>query len=1170
MTQIKNKKEMGDLNFFKPLSNDENYEFDKNGVLDEKHVIFQIIYATARAHITNTGFVNIETKKDITHDLIETPVKSYKVGFFVFTFINQSTIGQATKYIDEIRLTKDALVNKVLSRYIEDKQTLNLSQTTIIASLIRDMFGKSNNNIKKLIADMENENNENNKKYGIFGYFFHPYFINKDTTNVALVKEADPVMKMKLFDTPTYLARSDSKYLIDPNGVTTIPKLLNEATKDTIFNVLLKITKFSDNDWRIFLAFCTNNWKCIQSDYVEQLREKTKNGEPDNWERLKKIFGESFVETPLHEMFVKSFQNTQTIMNFESLRDKMLTYYKFVEGLHYSVYLDDKYLSGSDIRYINPVEEQKNMYVVDKKDTYQESFLKLINYLKTNRSKLIGIKDDRVDIGGFVEMFASEANNIFRYIIYANAFAYEFKEYVFETPDGISVKTKPQKETTNPPKDALLLKFSDDGYFIPRFYLEYLYFLYSLIWINKNWLNESVTLTQNERKTRDIKIQRDFVTLFKEARAKNNTFDSLYEEFKNTIEQNNWKDRINKEYEKTELQQVTIEQKKKFDKNYVELDETEQKRFKEAHYTVAFNLLYDLLKQDVRFATKLTLKPKNQEQATILNFEYYNPILESISDLFPNMEIDNDDDKETKKLKEEIAKIASMYWPEYMQKTILGDYNQPLSFNDTGKSAIIRNYLSITTIGIPTSDNLEYQILLQKLLFMLLILIGYKEPLITEQDSRDRNLASNYAELPVKILVQQKENYLNILRKYYKQGLQSFSLSSDPLHPTPSAPPLVVKTKTEINVLDATFNWNNIISLDNLDKLTLADCMNIPISVFEKLEKDQQEVILQIFGGSTKTGFLVKELENFKEKHKAEYEKLIDNELENLVSLIRGSTLKDKKKAAVVKDAQKTWFELVYPLSARPPYRRSYSKEGWKTMSKNVLQYIYTTNDKVRDILDNPIEIMDMIKQDGYYKRGGFIEYDTKEMVDKSDYILVSNWKNMGHLLFYFTDLIVFLFEEKPDDQQIKNSYRQILLRAGVQEHPLFTTDVPEPKIEKIKSILENVERDEKYRNQDGSYNHETLREDIFSVVDSCAAKHWETISKSVPWKKTFEKLDINPTTGQGIGLDPSWGHDVSTKYLHCLSLIAGVLHSLETEQLVEEDMLVRCNAEWPKEMFKK
>lgn len=364
---------------------------------------------------------------------------------------------------------------------------------------------------------------------------------------------------------------------------------------------------------------------------------------------------------------------------------------------------------------------------------------------------------------------------------------------------------------------------------------------------------------------------------------------------------------------------------------------------------------------------------------------------------------------------------------------------------------------------------------------------------------------------------------------------------------------------------NATYNWNNLAKNPAIQHKELgitlnthpANFVNLPFEEFEKnfSKSDKLKIIMVCFNSpkdvkdiNYSTSFAAWQ-DHFREKYNAGItEEAI--RLRERVGHLEDIENIDKQKFLGIAQFFNVDIGKTITLDE--------ANEGVKQLIK-----FLSKHKKLQTMLETPLRILEITNTKGELKENlQWIEAGTQA----STSILIRNRERMCRVWHKLCVMIGCILAISPDGRNKRKALQKFVLPyAQLLERGDIDTFRPigiGQNLSTIKNILENIERDEVYC-KDGVYQHDLLQHGIFNTIEEYADKHWETISKSVPWKATFERMNVVPG---GVGLDASWGHDVSTKYLHCLSLIADVLDSLDNERLVEEDLLVRCNAEWPKE----
>lgn len=380
---------------------------------------------------------------------------------------------------------------------------------------------------------------------------------------------------------------------------------------------------------------------------------------------------------------------------------------------------------------------------------------------------------------------------------------------------------------------------------------------------------------------------------------------------------------------------------------------------------------------------------------------------------------------------------------------------------------------------------------------------------------------------------------------------------------------------------NATYNWNNLPLLqgnkkyDNFDqvleKLHPASFVNLPTEEgFMRFSKPNKKKIVEIcFGNLANT----QDIPINYDRSFALWQEHFTNRYADGISAAVDKTYADVKYIGDITEDERKNFVNQLQAAADKLFYTVYSKRlTLQTANQGfaILREIFNNGklNSLKNVLTDALKILEITKEDGSLKTGGWATAGAQSEETKPETIPIRNNERMGRLWRYFCVLVIEIFNITKNNQNkskalknFKTLYRLILERKDVDSNVFILNH----NISTVKNILENIERDEVYC-KDGVYQHDLLQHGIFNTIEEYADKHWETISKSVPWRGTFERMNVVPGGGERIGLDASWGHEVSTKYLHCLSLIADVLDSLDNERLVDEDLLVRCNAEWPKE----
>lgn len=144
------------------------------------------------------------------------------------------------------------------------------------------------------------------------------------------------------------------------------------------------------------------------------------------------------------------------------------------------------------------------------------------------------------------------------------------------------------------------------------------------------------------------------------------------------------------------------------------------------------------------------------------------------------------------------------------------------------------------------------------------------------------------------------------------------------------------------------------------------------------------------------------------------------------------------------------------------------------------------------------------------------------------------------------------------DEQRFLQAYERIMAFDYLNPKPYASEpQLIEYALPQIRLLLETVEHNPRY-----TADSDLIYAELVRPLQRAAETHWDSIEKSTKWLEVFESLAMAPDCSYLCHTDPI----VARRYLHCLSTIADVTERLDKEQLVHDELLDRCRAEWPKE----
>lgn len=736
-------------------------------------------------------------------------------------------------------------------------------------------------------------------------------------------------------------------------------------------------------------------------------------------------------------------------------------------------------------------------------------------YLKQNAESLKEYKDDTIDVGNFLEDLSKTK---------FNKISTKNDRKVFDRllyGDGML------KKCLNKTKSPMCFQLSQE-------YLDVLNYAKIILWIHAFLYVEDALIVQG------VSLP-DFVSQIENTINNVQTVDDAHK-----VVENDWK--IIKKDDGS-VDEITKMMKKEIEEMNIVLKQQAQWKKTNPTYILYDSMHVLMTETSTNYVTASEMDKSHKNFLNFIKTQY-------------------------EKASDEMKERVKSFWPSFVVNE-----NVPIGFYGnvpyTKRPQLWGEYY----IGVPDEDP-EYSRLIAKLLFVFLILLGY-------EDSRYPNIDGIEA-MEVKDLRQyfiiKDSDIVKIIKK------------PSPSLPEPTQEPtLIIKPSKKI-ISDTlalpdetpTFNWNNV---NNFKTLTLAhykrgvlgmlnktDMVNLGFENYKQMKLHKKRVFLEIV---VEPGSSIQSVHDLPDQECVnafkEYVEGIDKKaiLEKIVRqvIVPISKKIDNSRNVLENDenTKKIIQNAINSFRLESIKTKAATAQSIKEIMINIIDITY-----VNDILGEALKKLEIISIDGkpkLEKEDIWWSNDTDSPIGRGRNIYIYNPDRMGLVWANFCVLLRMALYSKTFYEQnvFIEAYKRILDFSDIKAFNPPVVEYSEKikyELAHLKGVLERIEHISLYHEKDATtYNTKRIDDEIFSVIRHYTNKHWETISKSRGWNKAFKNLNI----GSETNIDPSWDKALQTKYLHCLSIIADVLNSLDNMQLVDDDLLARCKAEWPKKkLFKK
>lgn len=1099
---------MSNLEFFKHKSKSIDNAFPKQKKIQNvKFVIFQIIYAVAYGYQYQGAYLDI---KSVVDDLIyEKKDTSSK---------KKKTIGknEFISFGDEtgtVRISTESFRTSI--KFYETNEWTDWKkkeQVTTIHDMLATHFKQKDDSLTTFLAYMTSASS-------ITACLYHPYFGGSANMTASKSPDPDALDPADKFEYPdfdkTLYTVDRTKDIIEPSK----QKVLTDAELYVLFSTVDQLDKREFDVY--FHSVKDQNIKMVENvveTHVVGLRKQVQEKEPLNNKKLEDTFNELYSDAYEYvKHYSTSIVTPKGFILYDQKRFKDVwtrLYWMILQMRHNMLFtrrMNEIIVFDTKTHIIFTIAQRKY-------DTYMkcmETAKAVILYIQGHQDKLQECKDTTVDIGNF---FSDLGKTKFNKISSKN------DENMFGGILYNGVLKSCVNRTSAP--ECIELPLKNDGY------LDVLAYAKIVLWVHAFLYIESELIIPN---TQTPQFLPDLKNIIDNLKTTNEIFD---------IANNNWRQQeIRKDVDTTNMVK---------DMDNVIKQAAEQKRWKQNNQMYKlYEKLRILLNTGEGFLNASEME--NNHKGFLVNIK----IMHTSAS------------KETKKYAED-------FWKDFFLE---GEPPTQFFGNDlkTRKPRFVGNE---KFIGVPEEED-NYDHFIAKLLYVFLILLGYKDDKPPDFESMDSVNIRDYFD-------KRDEKIIETIKSTGKAKKDDSSAPSPP-----SVKPSTVPTpfiSLSLPTEEPTFNWNNVNDFKTLtftyyrknviNTLNKTDMVNLGVENFKKLRLHKKQALLEIL---VKKGSMPASPYDLSHKE-------CDAGFANLIGNVDRETMSKNIANRIVvpilaqidnsKDVMTNMSAKMSIARAGRIFRDKSDLDSLQEAAKSIKEIVRDTLvvPYTKHILQKAMERLEIISTEGKPK----IEKDdlwwindTASLVGRGRKLYIYNPDKMRLVWGNFCVLLAMTLYSKSlyNKDIFIDAYERILDFSDITAFKPPVVDYLDKigyDLSHLKGVLEEIEHTVLYKNADGNYNQERLGEDIFGIIQENTNKHWGTISKSRGWSKAFKNLNIDSGI-KTIGVDPSWDKATQTKYLHCLSIIADVLDALNNERLIEDDMLIRCKAEWPKKkLFKK
>lgn len=1199
------------INFFDP---DDTAKALPDKFENETFVKFQILYGIAWANHFEHKIVQKLEKSDFTYKKLDQNIAPYVVGNFKFNFGNQT---------EEIRLSMTGLT-KVDQNSSELNEKFFSYQTLVLVSLFTSVFPND-----RITKDLTRLKNVPIKKFLYHPEFVTEATTRVITTSpnprstitlkdILLSQSSATIDKTQI---GTQLIQLAKKFSID-----------NE-TKDnakTLFDIQKLIKNMSDNEAAIVKS--TKAWDTLfveLNPFFMYCIARVKKHEPKNYDKLKRLFG-NLVEEGVSVKTIASYGESKDTMTKLMIKAYYLYIGTMHNYIQESVLSKDVILSYDRIMEMDHLSLNVEFDVNQGREPFMKHITKILRFLAENQNPaskdtldLKEYKETTIDLGRIVKTLQDRGfakpitplgvklynDGIFNSIFDVKSKTIKVFELVNDYLDVLEyarflfyVELFLLFENIDIPNPEEWFKANEDTFngMIVKGILEKVpYFTLSelaknteipeelwekLIIPYEEYLESQVEeIGSDEHETiRSELTTTELLTVIDDVSQKDDDTADLQTAFDDAL--------------------TTYTDKSMFgqDEKFLFVDNAELVSVK----------LFELLEQYDVLPAGFDVDDFNQKYKLLIRLWYL------VIAIPPN-------DPARARLRD--------FWPEYIVSSRWENFPSiskyaPIAFckEENGNTHLVSSklfsFLKMTTqkaeIGLSTKDSGRFITTVSKLIMVLMISLGYGKELEQEEFLK-RLLTLDPKQMKAAVLAKTKEFTNIVLRNAMDdikseiedetEQLQSFKTvipeqgdgtvttetltfndDSDDEGTLSEDQPTFVSPKRPIKQQSGfprpSFNWNNApakLTVAIINNMNNSDLLNIRVTFnFSKpvLKKICARLGIESTGTTTELQKQIREHidKNIDKRYdpKPEIDGIARSFMEDAQT--KTGLPPDDSQIRVLREMQQRLINFAHKMEVlnlnitTDELRNDNDKSPVNYLLAYLGKKVGTTQiqDYQLKALRPAMIALEMVDPKGAVKSG---KWSDAISIDRKDVdILIHNYERMAIVWANFYTLLIYVlrFDFKKNipkaavSTKFLQAYNNILSYAYIYDAPSFI----DANIAKVKNILESIERNTRY-NKNGAYNHSLIEKELFAPIKKYTKKHWETISKSVPWRNVFGNLGIE--NDSLIGVQPHWTRDVSTKYMHCLSLICDVLHSLDKQTLISDDMLIRCKAEWPIQKIK-